>query len=220
MIIFFLGKKCIFRITPPKVPTPIPPRIINDIQFFQWHSIFRSSKGFECPYFRLFLVYPSPPFICKSAYMQCHARDRPNPGFNPQIRNIVLQIIVCAMSHETVVPRSFRKIERTKRCQYSNDDFPNTLVILSPIPKDFTKKYFPLEIWFESEIVKSAAEIWDNAVKWPARSNLDLQKYLYFFVDMNFFWSKNLFIDWKKYEAWARSSQDRNKYMSAFWWLK
>ena len=33
-MIFFLGKKCIFRITPPKVPTPIPPRIINDIQFF------------------------------------------------------------------------------------------------------------------------------------------------------------------------------------------
>ena len=46
--------------------------------------------------------------------MRCHARDRPNPGFNPQVRNIVLQIIVCAMSHETVVPRSFRKIERTK----------------------------------------------------------------------------------------------------------
>ena len=155
MIIFFLGKKCIFRITPPKVPTPIPPRIINDIQFFQWHSIFRSSKGFECPYFRLFLVYPSPPFICKSAYMQCHARDRPNPGFNPQIRNIVLQIIVCAMSHETVVPRSFRKIERTKRCQYSNDDFPNTLVLLSPIPKDFTKKTFSFRnmIWkWNSEV--------------------------------------------------------------------
>ena len=97
--------------------------------------------------------------------MQCHARDRPNPGFNPQVRKIVMQIIVCAMSHETVVPRSFRKIERTKRCQCSNDDFSNTLVLLSPIPKDYTKNIF-LEKYDlkESGTVKSAAEIWDTAV--------------------------------------------------------
>ena len=75
--------------------TTLPPRmggVINEVQFFG--PVKGSSVRISA--FSLSTVVP------KSAYMRCHARDRPNPGFNPQVRNIVLQIIVCAMSHTAV----------------------------------------------------------------------------------------------------------------------